>query len=55
MSVWSEYELQDRGEYDRDNDRIICEFCDWYDTGGSAACGWAYSDHLDAEHPETNC
>jgi hypothetical protein len=39
-----------RGDYDSDHDRIVCEFCDWYDAGGPTACAWAYHDHLAAEH-----
>lgn len=35
----------ERGEYDSDHDRIVCDECDWYDTGGPTACSWSYHDH----------
>jgi hypothetical protein len=47
--IWSAHTV--RGEYDDSADRIVCEFCDWYETGGPTACSWAYHDHLEAEHP----
>lgn len=39
-----------RGEYDSDSDRIVCEFCDWYDVGGPTGCAWRYHDHLQSDH-----
>lgn len=50
MSIWPEG--THRGEYDNVLKWIVCDRCDWYETGGPTGCGWAFVDHLAAAHPE---